>query len=112
MWNGIEVLFLLKEHLSAVLVPVVPEVVLDVSLEVRLDIEATAIWLVLDASDEVEPLLQFLLIVAFVLPFHRHNDVLELVHKDGEEGHTEDLNDATEYLLHDRDWTRVTIAYR
>ena len=34
----------------------------------------------------------------------------ETVHEDGEESDTEDLDDTSENLLHDRDWAEVTIT--
>ena len=86
------------------------EVVINFPLELGVNIEAAAIGLVLDPTNKVEPLLELLFILALVLAPHRDDNVLELVHEDGEEGDAEDLNDTTEYLLHDRAGTVVTVA--
>ena len=110
MGDGIEVLFLLEEHLATIHLPVVPKVALNLLLEVQIDVLARAVWLVLDSADQVEPLLEFLVLVARVLSLHRDDDVLELVHQDGEEGDAEDLNDAAENLLHDRNWVEITVT--
>lgn len=110
--NRIEIIALLKKDLTPVLVPVPAEVALDLLLQVGGDIKAAPMWLVFDAADQVEPLLQFLLILALVLAFELNNDVLELVHEDREESDTEDLDDATENLLQNGLRAIVTIADR
>ena len=53
---------------------------LNLFLELGVDVEAATIGLVLDPSDQVEPLLELLLVVAFLLAADRDDDVLELVH--------------------------------
>ena len=63
----IEVLFLLKEDLASILLPIVSEVVIDFPLEAWINVEATAIGLVLDTTDKIEPLLELLLVLALVL---------------------------------------------
>jgi hypothetical protein len=98
--DRIEVLALLEQDFAAVVVPVVSEVVLDFFFQVRVDVKAATMGLVLDAADQIEPLLQFLLVQTLVLAFDRDHNVLELVHQDREEGDAKDLNDAAEDLLH------------
>mmetsp|Transcript_36605 Transcript_36605/g.44711 ORF Transcript_36605/g.44711 Transcript_36605/m.44711 type:complete len:375 (-) Transcript_36605:1047-2171(-) len=98
--DRIEVLALLEQDFAAVVVPVVSEVVLDFFFQVRVDVKAAAMGLVLDAADQIEPLLQFLLVQTLILAFDRDHNVLELVHQDREEGDAKDLNDAAEDLLH------------
>ena len=81
MRDCIEVLFLLKEDLASILLPIVPEVVINFPLEAWVDVEATAIGLVLDTTDKVEPLLELLFVLALVLALDRDDDILELVHE-------------------------------
>jgi hypothetical protein len=69
------------------------------------------VGLVLDAADQVEPLLKLLLIKTFILALDRDDDILELVHEDGEESDTENLNDTTKDLLHDGLRAEVTVTY-
>ena len=78
----IGVLFLLKEDLASILLPVVPEVVIDFPLETWVNVKATAIGLVLDTTDKVEPLLELLFVLALVLALDRDDNILELVHED------------------------------
>jgi len=111
MWNSIEVLSLLQKDFTSVLIPIVSEMAFDFFLEVGVDVETATVWLVLDAADQVEPLLKFLLILALTLTLDRDNDVLELVHQDREEGNTEDLNDTSEDFFHDRLGAEISIAY-
>ena len=75
--------------------------ILDLLLELLVDVGAAAVGLILDASDQVEPLLKLLLVVALALTLQLNHNVLEFVHQDREEGDTEDLDDATEDLFHD-----------
>ena len=82
MRDRIEVLFLLKEDLASILLPIVPEVVINFPLEAWVDVEATAIGLVLDTTDKVEPLLELLFVLALVLALDRDDNILELVHED------------------------------
>ena len=110
MRDCIEVLFLLKEDLASILLPIVSEVVIDFPLEAWVNVEATAIGLVLDTTDKIEPLLELLFVLALVLTLDGDDDILELVHENREEGDSEDLNDATEYFLHDRAGAVITIA--
>ena len=81
MRDGVEVLFLLKEDLTSILLPIVPEVVIDFPLETWVNVEATAIGLVLYATDKVEPLLELLFVLALVLALDRDDNILELVHE-------------------------------
>ena len=81
MRDGIEVLFLLKEDLASILLPIVPEVVINFPLEAWVDVEATAIGLVLDTTDKVEPLLELLFVLALALALDRDDNILELVHE-------------------------------
>ena len=81
MRDCIEVLFLLKEDLASILLPIVPEVVINFPLEAWVDVEATAIGLVLDTTDKVEPLLELLFVLALVLALDRDDNILELVHE-------------------------------
>ena len=101
MRNRIEVFTLFEEHFASILLPVVAEVLLDVPLKLDIDVEAAPIGLVLDTTNQVEPLLQLLLVVALILTLNRNNDVLELVHQNGEESHAKDLDDATQDFFHD-----------
>ena len=110
VWDSIEILLLLEEHLTPVHLPVIPEMALDLTLERWVDVLTAPVGLVLDSADQVEPLLKFLLVQAVILSLQGDNDVLELVHQDGEEGDAKDLNDAAEDLLHDRDRAKVTIS--
>ena len=82
MRDCIEVLFLLKKDLAPILLPVVPEVVIDFPLETWINVEAAAIGLVLDTTDKVEPLLELLFVLALVLALDRDDNILELVHED------------------------------
>ena len=79
--DGVEVLFLLKEDLASILLPIVPEVVINFPLETWVNVEATAIGLVLDTTDKVEPLLELLFVLALVLALDRDDNILELVHE-------------------------------
>ena len=81
MRDCIEVLFLLKEDLASILLPIVPEVVINFPLEAWVDVEATAIGLVLDTTDKVEPLLELLFVLALALALDRDDNILELVHE-------------------------------
>ena len=74
--------------------------ILNLALQVRIDILSAAVRLVFNPPDQIEPLLKLLLVDTIVLAFDRDNDVLELVHQDGEESNAKDLNDAAENLLH------------
>ena len=81
MRDCIEVLFLLKKDLASILLPIVSEVVIDFPLETWVNVEATAIGLVLDTTDKVEPLLELLFVLALVLALDRDDNILELVHE-------------------------------
>ena len=81
MRNRIEVLFLLKKDLASILLPIVPEVVINLPLEIWVNVEATAIGLVFDTTDKVEPLLELLFVLALVLALDRDDNILELVHE-------------------------------
>ena len=81
MRNRIEVLFLLKKDLASILLPIVPEVVINLPLEIWVNVEATAIGLVFDTTNQVEPLLELLLVLALVLALDRDDNILELVHE-------------------------------
>ena len=67
MRNGIKVLALLEQHLTSILIPVPVEVKLNIPLQVRCYVEATTMRLVLDATDQIKPLLQLLLVQALIL---------------------------------------------
>ena len=81
MRDGVEVLFLLKEDLASILLPIVPEVVINFPLETWVNVETTAIGLVLDTTDKVEPLLELLFVLALILALNRDDNILELVHE-------------------------------
>lgn len=67
VWDSIEVLTLLKEHLASILVPIPMKVLLNLLLELSRDVETAAMRLVLDTTDEIEPLLELLLVKTLVL---------------------------------------------
>ena len=62
MRDCIKVLALLQQDFSSVMFPVPAEVLLNILLELGLDIEAAAMRLVLDAANQVEPLLKLLFV--------------------------------------------------
>jgi hypothetical protein len=109
-WDRIEILLLLKQDSSAVIVPEVAEVLLNLLTQLCWNVRASSIWLVLDLFNQKEPTLQSILIVAEVSALHREEHIDETVHKHGEECDAENLDDTASDFLSDAAWIEVTVA--
>ena len=68
--DGVKVLLLFKEDFAAILIPVVTEVSLDLLLQLTWDVKSASVGLVLDTTDQEEPLLKLLIHGAIILHSH------------------------------------------
>ena len=76
-----------------------------------IDILTCTTRLVLDFFDESEPPLEVVLVAAKTSTLDRLHNLNESIHKDREEGHSENLYYASKYFLCHRYWIIVSVSH-
>jgi len=110
-WDRVEIVSSLLQNCGSIVVPKEPKVRLDTIPQINRNIRGATLRLILNFLNKHEPRLQLILIIIEIGRFHRQNHINEIIHKDREEGHPEDLNERAQDFLADRAGIVVTVAH-
>lgn len=108
--NRVEIVFLFEQDRHSVMLPEVGEMSFNFGSEADVDVLAFAHGTATDLLDEVKPALEVGLVILERVLSAGHHNTDKCVHHDREDGHADNLNKTSDYLLGNTERVEVSVT--